>query len=172
MKKTKAVIVGASGYSGQELIRLLLRHPHVEITHFTSRQYAGKAVAEIFPRFRGQIDATFVEPNVDRIDSDVAFLALPHGVASEYAPALLRKGIKVLDLSADFRLKSAAVYQEFYDHEHPAPELLAQSVYGLPEVHRDEIRAAKLVACPGCYPTRIILGAAPALQKGFGKPDT
>jgi N-acetyl-gamma-glutamyl-phosphate reductase len=172
MKKTKAAIIGASGYSGQELIRLLLRHPHVEITQFTSRQYAGKAVAEIFPRFRGQIDAVFVEPNVDRIGAEVAFLALPHGVAAEFAPALLRKGTKVLDLSADFRLKSAAVYKEFYEHDHPAPELLAQSVYGLPELHRDQIRGAKLVACPGCYPTSIILGAAPAIQKGLGKADS
>ena len=172
MKKTKAAIIGASGYSGQELIRLLLRHPHVEITQFTSRQYAGKAVAEIFPRFRGQIDAMFVEPNVDRLGAEVAFLALPHGVAAEFAPALLRKGIKVLDLSADFRLKSAAVYKDFYEHDHPAPELLAQSVYGLPELHRDQIRGAKLVACPGCYPTSIILGAAPAIQKGLGKSDS
>jgi N-acetyl-gamma-glutamyl-phosphate reductase len=172
MKKTKAAIVGASGYSGQELIRLLLRHPHVEITHFTSRQYAGKAVADIFPRFRGQIDATFVEPKVDSIDTDVVFLALPHGVASEYAPALLNKGIKVLDLSADFRLKSAAVYQEFYEHVHPAPDLLKTSVYGLPEIHREEIRKASLVACPGCYPTSIILGVMPALRKGLGKADS
>jgi N-acetyl-gamma-glutamyl-phosphate reductase len=172
MKKTKAAIIGASGYSGQELIRLLLRHPRVEITDFTSRQYAGKAVAEVFPRFRGQVGATFIEPNVDRIDADVVFLALPHGVAAEFTPALLRKGAKVLDLSADFRLKSAAVYKEFYEHDHPAPHLLAQSVYGLPELYRDEIRGAKLVACPGCYPTSIILGAAPALKKGLGKPDS
>jgi N-acetyl-gamma-glutamyl-phosphate reductase len=172
MKKTKVAIVGASGYSGQELIRLLLRHPHVEITHFTSRQYAGNAVADIFPRFRGQIDATFVEPNVERIDADVVFLALPHGAAVEYAPALLRKGIKVLDLSADFRLKSAAVYQEFYEHVHPAPDLLKTSVYGLPEIHREEIRKASLVACPGCYPTSIILGVTPALRKGLGKADS
>jgi N-acetyl-gamma-glutamyl-phosphate reductase len=144
----------------------------VEITHFTSRQYAGKAVADIFPRFRGQIDATFVEPKVDSIDTDVVFLALPHGVASEYAPALLNKGIKVLDLSADFRLKSAAVYQEFYEHVHPAPDLLKTSVYGLPEIHREEIRKASLVACPGCYPTSIILGVMPALRKGLGKADS
>lgn len=171
MKKTKAAIVGASGYSGQELIRLLLRHPHVEVTHYTSRQYAGKAVADVFPRFRGQVAATFVEPNADRIDAEVVFLALPHGVAAEFAPALLRKGIKVLDLSADFRLKSAAVYKEFYEHEHPAPDLLKQSVYGLPEIHREAIRKANLVACPGCYPTSIILGIAPALKGGLVKAD-
>jgi N-acetyl-gamma-glutamyl-phosphate reductase len=171
MKKTKAAIVGASGYSGQELIRLLLRHPYVEITHYTSRQYAGKAVADVFPRFRGQVAATFVEPNADRIDAEVVFLALPHGVAAEFAPALLRKGIKVLDLSADFRLKSAAIYKEFYEHEHPAPDLLKQSVYGLPEIHREAIRKANLVACPGCYPTSIILGIAPALKGGLVKAD-
>jgi N-acetyl-gamma-glutamyl-phosphate reductase len=171
MKKTKAAIVGASGYSGQELIRLLVRHPHVEITQFTSRQYAGKAVAEVFPRFRGQVDATFTEPDVTRIDADAVFLALPHGVAAEFAPALLQKGIKVLDLSADFRLKSASVYKEFYEHEHPAPHLLKQSVYGLPEIHREQIRSAKLVACPGCYPTSIILGIAPALKTGLVKSD-
>jgi N-acetyl-gamma-glutamyl-phosphate reductase len=169
MKTTRAAIVGASGYSGQELIRLLLQHPHVQISQSTSRQYAGKAVADVFPRFRGQVEATFVEPNVDRIDADVVFLALPHGVAAEFAPALLRKGIKVLDLSADFRLKSAAVYREFYEHEHPAPELLRQAVYGLPELHRDEIRKANLVACPGCYPTSILLGVAPALKKGLAE---
>ena len=171
MKKTKAAIVGASGYSGQELIRLLLRHPHVEITQFTSRQYAGKAVAEIFPRFRGQVNAAFTEPDANRIDTDAAFLALPHGVAAEFAPALVQKGIKVLDLSADFRLTSAAVYKEFYEHEHPAPQLLKQSVYGLPEIHREQIRSAKLVACPGCYPTSIILGVAPALKSGLAKSD-
>ncbi|HUJ08595.1 MAG TPA: N-acetyl-gamma-glutamyl-phosphate reductase [Verrucomicrobiae bacterium] len=171
MKKTKAAIVGASGYSGQELIRLLLRHSHVQISQFTSRQYAGKAVADVFPRFRGQVEANFIEPKADAIDAEAVFLALPHGVAAEFAPTLLGKGIKVLDLSADFRLKSAAVYKEFYAHEHPAPELLTESVYGLPELHRDAIRKASLVACPGCYPTSIILGIAPALKKGLVKAD-
>jgi N-acetyl-gamma-glutamyl-phosphate reductase len=172
MKKTKAAIVGASGYSGQELIRLLLRHPHVDITHYTSRQYAGKPVAEVFPRFRGQVDATFVEPDVNQIEADIVFLALPHGVAAEYASALLRKNIKVLDLSADFRLKSPAAYKEFYEHDHPAPELLKEAVYGLPEIHRDKIKGAKLVACPGCYPTSIILGSAPALKNDMGRHDS
>jgi N-acetyl-gamma-glutamyl-phosphate reductase len=172
MKKTKAAIVGASGYSGQELIRLLLRHPHVDITHYTSRQYAGKPVGEVFPRFRGQVDATFVEPDVNQIDADVVFLALPHGVAAEYASALLRKNIKVLDLSADFRLKSNAAYKEFYEHDHPAPELLKEAVYGLPEIHRDKIKGAKLVACPGCYPTSIILGSAPALKNDMARHDS
>ncbi|HTS19923.1 MAG TPA: N-acetyl-gamma-glutamyl-phosphate reductase [Verrucomicrobiae bacterium] len=172
MKKTKAAIVGASGYSGQELVRLLLRHPHVEVTQFTSRQYAGKSVADVFPRFRGRVTATFTEPDANGVDADVAFLALPHGVAVEYAPVLLKKGVKVLDLSADFRLKSAAVYKEFYEHDHAAPELLKKAVYGLPEIRREEIRGAALVACPGCYPTSIILGLAPALKNGLVKSDT
>jgi N-acetyl-gamma-glutamyl-phosphate reductase len=163
MNKTKVAIVGASGYSGEELIRLLLRHPNVEIVCHTSRQYAGKKVADIFPRFRGQIDATFVEPT--NITGDVIFLALPHGVAAEFAPALLKRGAKVLDLSADFRLKSAATYKEFYEHDHAAPELLKQSVYGLPELHRDAIKKAQLIACPGCYPTSIILGVLPVLKQ-------
>lgn len=169
MTKLQVAIVGASGYSGQELIRLLLQHPQVEISCFTSRQYAGQPVAGMFPRLRGRINATFVEPTAAAITGDVAFLALPHGVAAEFAPDLLQKGVRVLDLSADFRLKSAATYREFYDHEHPAPALLARAVYGLPELHRAAIRQAQLVACPGCYPTSIILGATPALQCGLAK---
>jgi N-acetyl-gamma-glutamyl-phosphate reductase len=173
MKKTKIAIVGASGYSGEELIRLLLRHPHVVIACFTSRQYAGKAVTDVFPKFRGLIDATFDEPSVETVlqsGAAAAFLALPHGVAVEYAPALLAKGVKVLDLSADFRLKSAAVYKEYYERDHPAPELLKRAVYALPEIRRDAIRKADLLACPGCYPTSIILGCAPALKSGLAKP--
>ncbi len=172
MKKVKVAIIGASGYSGQELVRLLLAHPQVEITQFTSRQSAGKSVGDIFPRFRGKVKATFIEPNVSTISADIAFLALPHGVAAEFAVPLLQKGMKVLDLSADFRLKSAATYKEFYDHEHPAPQLLAKAVYGLPEIRREEIRKAQLVACAGCYPTSILLGVMPALKKGLIKPET
>jgi N-acetyl-gamma-glutamyl-phosphate reductase len=173
MQKTKVAIVGASGYSGQELVRLLLRHPHVAIACFTSRQYAGKPVTDIFPKFRGLVDAAFIEPKINDIvasGAQAAFLALPHGVAAEIAVPLLEKGIKVLDLSADFRLKSAAVYKEFYEHDHPAPSLLARAVYGLPELRRDAIRKADLIACPGCYPTSIILGCAPALKKDIAKP--
>ncbi|MEI8315134.1 MAG: N-acetyl-gamma-glutamyl-phosphate reductase [Verrucomicrobiota bacterium] len=172
MNKTKVAIIGASGYSGQELVRLLLRHPQIEIVQFTSRQYAGKPVSEIFPRFRGQVTATFIEPDAGKISADVAFLALPHGVAAEFAVPLLKNGVKVIDLSADFRMKSAATYKEFYEHEHPTPALLAQAVYGLPEIYRDKIRTAQLVACPGCYPTSIILGITPALRKGMIQPSS
>ena len=172
MNKTKVAIIGASGYSGQELVRLLLRHPQVEIVQFTSRQYAGKPVSEIFPRFRGQVSAPFIEPDAGKIAADIAFLALPLGVAAEFAVPLLKQGVKVLDLSADFRLKSPTVYKEFYDHDHPAPALLAQAVYGLPELHRSEIKTAQLIACPGCYPTSIILGVTPALKQGLIKPDS
>ena len=173
MQKTKVAIVGASGYSGQELVRLLLQHPRVAVSCFTSRQYAGKPVADVFPKFRGQIDAAFIEPKIPDIVASGAkavFLALPHGVAAEYGVPLLERGIKVFDLSADFRLKSAAVYKDFYEHEHPAPALLARAVYGLPELRRDAIRGADLIACPGCYPTSIILGCAPALKRGLAKP--
>jgi N-acetyl-gamma-glutamyl-phosphate reductase len=173
MQKTKVAIVGASGYSGQELVRLLLRHPQVTIRCFTSRQYAGQPVTDVFPKFRGLIEATFVEPKVADIagsGADAVFLALPHGVAAEYAVPLLEQGIKVFDLSADFRLKSAAVYKDFYEHDHPAPALLAEAVYGCPEIRREAIRRASLIACPGCYPTSIILGCAPALKKNVVRP--
>jgi len=173
MKPIKVAIIGASGYSGQELVRLLTRHPHVQLNCFTSRQYAGQAVADVFPRFRGLLDAAFVEPSVDTVaasGAELTFLALPHGVAAGFAPGLLERGLKVLDLSADFRLRSAAVYREFYGHDHPAPALLAEAVYGLPELRRDQVRSARLVACPGCYPTSILLAIAPALRRGLAKP--
>ncbi|MDW8343759.1 MAG: N-acetyl-gamma-glutamyl-phosphate reductase [Verrucomicrobiae bacterium] len=170
MNKTAVGIVGASGYSGQELIRLLLRHPQADIVCYTSRQYSGRAVASVFPQFRGLTDAKFVESSPETVAGDVVFLALPHGVAAEYAATLLARGKRVIDLSADFRLKSPATYREFYEHEHPAPHLLAKSVYGLPEFYRDAIRTAELIACPGCYPTSILLGALPALRLGLAEP--
>src|SRR5213078_1312067 len=169
MNSKKVAIVGASGYSGEELVRLLLRHPHVELVAVTSRQYAGQTVAQVFPKF-SQFGAAkalrFTEPNIELLakDAEVVFLALPHGVAAEFAVPLLQLGCKVIDLSADFRVKSAEVYKEFYAHDHPAPELLAKSVYGLPEAYRNEIRNATLVACPGCYPTSILLPTLPLLR--------
>lgn len=158
MNRIKTAIVGASGYSGMELLRLLLGHPGVELVAVTSRQEAGRALGEVFPRFRKApgSDLTFIEPDPDAIaatGAQVAFLALPHGVAAEIARALLERGLRVLDLSADFRLHDPAVYQEFYGHAHPAPDLLADAVYGLPEVRAEEIKTARLIASPGCYPS-------------------
>jgi N-acetyl-gamma-glutamyl-phosphate reductase len=167
--KTKVAIVGASGYTGEELVRLVLRHPHVELGAVTSRQYAGQVLAEVFPRSAGHAAARnlrFTEPDPEKIAAaaEVVFLALPHGVAVEFAAPLLKAGARVIDLSADFRIKNAEVYREFYGHEHGAPELLLEAVYGSPEIYRDKIRGAQLVACPGCYPTSILLPVVPLLR--------
>ena len=177
MEKTRVAIVGASGYSGEELARLLLTHPHAELTAVTSRQYAGQSLAKVFPRFAHHARARklqFSEPNAELLakEAQVVFLALPHGVAAEFAAPLLRLGCKVIDLSADFRVKSAAVYKEFYAHDHPAPELLTQAVYGLPEVYRAQLRGAALVASPGCYPTSILLPLIPLLRAGLIDPKS
>jgi N-acetyl-gamma-glutamyl-phosphate reductase len=172
----RVAIVGASGYSGEELVRLLLRHPSADLVAVTSRQSAGLSVAEVFPKFAAFPKARslrFTDPDVSALAAlaEVVFLALPHGVAAGFAIPLLKAGCRVIDLSADFRLKSAAVYEEFYGHAHPAPELLAESVYGLPEVYRKEIRQARLVASPGCYPTSILLPLLPLLRERLIKPD-
>ena len=177
MNRVKTAIVGASGYTGMELVRLLLVHPGVELVAATSRQEAGKSLASVFPRFRKApgSDLTFIEPDPDAIattGAEVAFLALPHGVAAEIARALLDRGLKVIDLSADFRLRDAAVYHEFYEHPHPAPDLLAEAVYGLPEIRTPEIQAARLVAAPGCYPTSILLPLLPLLRENLIDPST
>jgi N-acetyl-gamma-glutamyl-phosphate reductase len=171
----KIAIIGASGYSGEELVRLLLQHPHVDITAVTSRQYAGQTVAQVFTKFSSHSKSRmlrFTEPKTEVLakQADVVFLALPHGVAAEYAVPLLERGCQVIDLSADFRLKSAAVYKEFYGHDHPTPDLLAKSVYGLPEIYREQIKSASLIASPGCYPTSILLPTIPLLRAGLIKP--
>jgi len=171
---TSIAIVGASGYSGEELVRLLLAHPHVEITAVTSRQYAGQRLGNVFPKFEKHPRAaslTFSAPDPASIAkaAQIVFLALPHGVAAEMAVPLLKLGSRIIDLSADFRLRSTSVYKEFYAHDHPAPELLAQAVYGLPEVYRAEIGSASLVASPGCYPTSILLPTIPLLKAGIIK---
>jgi N-acetyl-gamma-glutamyl-phosphate reductase len=175
MEPKRIGIVGASGYSGEELVRLLLAHPEAQLTAVTSRQYAGQTLAQVFPRF-GQHPLArslhFSEPKVELLakQAEVVFLALPHGVAAEFAGPLLELGCRVIDLSADFRVRNPATYQDFYGHQHPAPQLLPQAVYGLPEVYREAIRTATLVASPGCYPTSILLPTLPLLKAGLVKP--
>ena len=176
-ESVKVAIVGASGYSGEELVRLLLGHPHAELTAITSRQYAGQTLAQVFPRFAHYPRAKelrFSEPNAELLakQAEVVFLALPHGVAAEYAVPLLQHGALVIDLSADFRLKSAETYKEFYAHDHPAPDLLAKSIYGLPELHRASIRGASLIASAGCYPTSVLVPSIPLVRDGLVKPES
>jgi N-acetyl-gamma-glutamyl-phosphate reductase len=173
--KTRVAIVGASGYTGEELVRLVLRHPHLELAAVTSRQYAGQVLAEVFPRSALHPAARklrFSEPDPGKVAgaAEIVFLALPHGVAVEFAAPLLKAGARVIDLSADFRIKNAEVYREFYGHEHGAPELLADAVYGSPEIYRNRIRQARLVACPGCYPTSILLPVVPLLRAQLIEP--
>ncbi len=175
MNKKKIAIVGASGYSGEVLVQLLLNHPHAELVAVTSRQNTGLTLAQVFPKFAGHPKSKairFSEPNAEVVTKqvDIAFLALPHGVAAEYAVPFLNAGCVVIDLSADFRLKSPEVYKEFYAHDHSAPDLLKKSVYGLPEIHREQIKNGLLIASPGCYPTSILLPTIPLLKDELIKP--
>jgi N-acetyl-gamma-glutamyl-phosphate reductase len=176
-QRTTVAVAGASGYTGEELVRLLLRHPQAELTAVTSRQFAGKTLAETFPRLAHHSKAKtlrFTDASPDRIaaEAEVVFLALPHGVAVDFAAPLLNAGARVIDLSADFRIKNAETYREFYGHEHRAADLLATAVYGLPEIYRDKIRGARLVACPGCYPTSILLPVVPLLREQLIEPGS
>lgn len=174
MPSLRVAVVGASGYSGEELVRLLWQHPHVELIAITSRQSAGKPVRSVISRLAPGRDLQFedIAPADLPAKADIFFLALPHGVAAEYAVPLLKAGKTVFDLSADFRLYDPAVYAEFYDHPHPAPELLKQAVYASPELHRDQIKKSNLLACPGCYPTSILLALAPALRSKLIDPQS
>ena len=160
-------IVGATGYAGVELIRLLLGHPNVAIKRLTSRAEAGVRVDRLFPSLRGHIDLAFEDPvKVDFTDCDLVFFATPHAVSMNTVPALLDRGIKIIDLSADFRLSDIALWESWYGTPHTAPALVSSAVYGLPEVNREAIREANLVACPGCYPTAVQLGFLPLLEAG------
>jgi N-acetyl-gamma-glutamyl-phosphate reductase len=178
----QVVVVGASGYSGEELVRLLLRHPRAEIACVTSRQNEGKSLAAVFPRFASHPlthQLKFIKPDMAAMRATlkkgggraVAFLALPHGVAAEWAQPLVKEGVRVIDLSADFRVHDPKVYQDFYEHAHPAPHLLEKAVYGLPEIYRADIRKSDLIASPGCYPTSILLPLIPLLQKRLVRPE-
>jgi N-acetyl-gamma-glutamyl-phosphate reductase len=169
MNLLKVAIAGATGYSGEELIHLLLRHPGVELVCVTSRANPGRTLEQIFPRFQAHkySDLKFAASDPGAIvasGAQIAFLALPHGAAAPFAEALIEASVRVIDLSADFRLKDPAVYKDFYGQDHPAPELLPESVYGIPELYRAQLRNARLVASAGCYPTSIILPLHPLLK--------
>ena len=167
----KVGIVGATGYAGVELIRLLLGHPHVAVQRLTSRAEAGVRVDHLFPSLRGHIDLAFEDPGaVDFADCDLVFFATPHAVSMNTVPALLDRGINIIDLSADFRLSDIGVWESWYGTTHAAPDLISTAVYGLPEVNRAALREASLVACPGCYPTAVQLGFLPLLEAGVIDP--
>ncbi len=169
----RCAIVGGSGYTGVELIRIIHLHPEAEVVAVTSRTHAGEPVDALFPSLAGACDLRFREPAPQELASmaDVVFTAVPHQAAMAIIPDLLRAGCKVVDLSADFRLSRVEVYQEWYG-PHSAPELLNEAVYGLPELYRNEIASARLVANPGCYPTSSIIPLAPLLRNGTISPDS
>ncbi len=164
----KVGIVGATGYTGVELLRLLAPRKDVSIKVITSRELQGTAVADLFPNLRGHIDLAFSAPDTEELFAcDVVFYATPHAVAMKTVPQLLAKGVRVIDLSADYRLRDRALWEKWYNVSHESPELLGQAVYGLPEVNRKQIVDARLLAVPGCYPTAIQLGFMPLLEKGL-----
>lgn len=161
----KVGIVGGTGYTGVELLRLLAGHPDVEIAAITSRSESGVAVADMFPNLRGHLDLRFSEPDEGRLGGcDLVFFATPHGVAQAMVPGILARGGRVIDLSADFRIRDIALWEQWYSQSHGCPELVAEAVYGLPELNRERMRAARLIACPGCYPTSVLLGFLPLLK--------
>jgi N-acetyl-gamma-glutamyl-phosphate reductase len=164
----KVGIVGGTGYTGVELLRLLAQHPEVEVRAITSRKDAGTPVADMFPSLRGRYSLAFVDPAEARLDScDVVFFATPHGVAMAQARELVGAGARIIDLAADFRLKDPAVFAQWYGMPHVCPDLLAESAYGLPEVNRAAIKGARIVGNPGCYPTAVQLGFLPLLEAGI-----
>jgi N-acetyl-gamma-glutamyl-phosphate reductase len=163
----KVGIIGGTGYTGVELLRLLAQHPQVELSVITSRGEAGKPVAAMFPNLRGHIDLSFSEPDAKALAAcDVVFSATPNGIAMTHARALLAAGVKLIDLAADFRLNDAALWEQWYGIPHACPELLTEAVYGLPEVNREQIKKARLIANPGCYPTAVQLGFLPLVEQG------
>jgi N-acetyl-gamma-glutamyl-phosphate reductase len=173
MERTPVAIVGASGYVGAELVRLLVRHPHVLLRGLYAHRHAGHEIDRDFPQFAGIIQAKYEVFDADVVarDCEVAFLALPHGESARAAEALYQRGVTVLDLSADLRLRSPEVYAQWYGGAHHAPSLLPHAVYGLVERHREALRTAKLVAVPGCYPTAAILALAPLLDARLLLPE-
>ena len=167
MSKIKVGIINVTGYAGVELARLLYKHPKVELCSVTGRSAAGRKLAEVFPHL-ADIELT-IAAEIDEVD--LVFSAMPHKASAEIILPLVERGIKVVDISADFRFKDAGKYLQWYDFAHPAPELLQKAVYGLPELHRAEIAKASLIANPGCYPTGALLALAPAVKEGIIEPD-
>ncbi len=163
----KVGVVGGTGYTGVELLRLLATHPAVSLHAVTSRSEAGQPIAERYGNLRGVLDLTFCEPDIALLaECDLVFFATPNGIAMQSVPALLAAGTKVIDLAADFRLRDPAVWQQWYGQPHQCPDLLDEAVYGLPELNREQIRTAALVANPGCYPTAVTLGLLPLVEQG------
>jgi N-acetyl-gamma-glutamyl-phosphate reductase len=173
MNKIKVAIIGASGYAGLELVRLLARHPHCDLVALTSLEYPGRAFDQVFPALAGIVNLPFSDSGPEEIASqaEVVFTAVPHQAAMGMIPAFLDRGCKVVDLSADFRFRDKGLYEKWYQ-AHTAPELLAETVYGLPELHREEVRRTRLVGNPGCYPTCVILGLAPLARAGLLQPGS
>lgn len=168
MKKIQVGIVGGTGYTGVELLRLLANHPHAEVKVITSRSEAGMKVAEMFPNLRGHYDLAFSEPDMSTLTAcDLVFFATPHGVAMSLTPELIQAGVRVIDLAADFRLNDLQVWENWYGMAHTCPEIMDEVVYGLPEFNREKIKTAKVIANPGCYPTAIQLGFQPLLKAGL-----
>ena len=165
-KKVKVGIVGGTGYTGVELLRLLANHPNVEIVAVTSRSDAGLPVADMFPSLRGYINVVFSDAeNTDLAECDVVFFATPHGVAMNQTPTLLLADTKVIDLAADFRLQDVVAFKKWYEMTHSCPDVLKEAVYGIPELNRDKIKSANVIANPGCYPTTVLLGLVPLLEQ-------
>lgn len=166
--KTRVGIIGATGYTGVELLRLLLHHPQVEVTALTSQKYAGIPIDQVFPSLMKHLQLKCEELNVDQISkkADFIFTAVPHKTAMEVVPLFHRQGKRIVDLSADFRFRNAAIYEKWYQ-KHTSADLLSESVYGLPELHREKIRNAKIVGNPGCYPTGALIGLIPLVKKGM-----
>ncbi len=164
----KAAVLGATGYAGIELVRLLTNHPEVSLEVLGSKTFEGKKISEVYQNFQGILDKECSEIDMDEVSKcDVAFCALPHGASKAVIPELVERGIKVIDLSGDFRYDDVKVYEKWYGEEHSAPELSNEAVYGLPELHREKVKAARLVANPGCYTTCSILGAAPLVASNI-----
>ncbi len=164
----KVGIVGGTGYTGVELLRILANHPQASVEVITSRSEEGLAVADMYPNLRGHYDLEFTVPDIERLaNCDLVFFATPHGVAMAMAPELIARGVRVIDLGADFRIKDVPLWEKWYKLEHTCPDLVEKAVYGLPEVNREAIKEAQLVACAGCYPTATQLGYLPLLEAGL-----